>query len=190
MINFSATIQSCNTTHYQFEKMKKDLFISNSGRGPDIYENKFLESLTRSHYSVPIFVFVPVLVFFVYRSLWVCGIVWWQLLLCWAVMLGFLSVFEYTMHRYLFHLKTDNATLKKIIHNVHGKHHDYPNDLTRLVVMPVVSIPAAVLFFGLFYLLFGPVWTNPLYGGLITSYVIYDWMHYAVHKYNFNNSFF
>jgi 4-hydroxysphinganine ceramide fatty acyl 2-hydroxylase len=63
---------------------------------------------------------------------------------------------------------------------IHGVHHDYPNDARRLVMPPVVSIPLAFLFYGLFLLIFGSL-TPPVFAGLVFGYVCYDMLHYATH---------
>ena len=70
----------------------------------------------------------------------------------------------------------------------HGVHHAQPQLKTRLVMPPVVSIPLAVLFYGLFYLivgvlLSGPHWVAPLFAGFIVGYLAYDMIHYATHHF-------
>ena len=64
---------------------------------------------------------------------------------------------------------------------MHGVHHDYPNDSKRLVLPPSVSIPLASLFFGVYWLVLGPVTTWPFFGGFILGYILYDEIHYATH---------
>ena len=51
---------------------------------------------------------------------------------------------------------------------------------------PVLSIPLAALFYGVFYLvtvilLKTPYWINPLFSAFLTGYLIYDLGHYAQH---------
>jgi sterol desaturase/sphingolipid hydroxylase (fatty acid hydroxylase superfamily) len=64
---------------------------------------------------------------------------------------------------------------------LHGVHHDYPNDSKRLVMPPSVSIPLAVLFYGLFILVLGEVYTAPFLAGFLVGYICYDEIHYATH---------
>ena len=52
---------------------------------------------------------------------------------------------------------------------------------------PVLSIPLAALFYGVFYLvtvilLKTPYWINPLFSAFLTGYLIYDLGHYAQHN--------
>ena len=53
---------------------------------------------------------------------------------------------------------------------------------------PVVSIPLAGLFYGLFYLvgavlMNSPHWVDPLVSGFILGYLVYDLTHYATHHF-------
>ena len=66
---------------------------------------------------------------------------------------------------------------------------------TRLVMPPVVSIPLAALFYGLFYLIFAvilkvPHWVAPLFSGFIIGYLIYDLTHYATHHFPMRRGYF
>ena len=51
---------------------------------------------------------------------------------------------------------------------------------------PAVSIPLALLFYGLYYLIVGIVlgaarWVAPLFAGFIAGYLVYDMFHYSMH---------
>ena len=53
---------------------------------------------------------------------------------------------------------------------------------------PILSIPLALLFYGLFYFVIGqllgaPQWVAPMFAGFIVGYLIYDMMHYATHHF-------
>lgn len=109
---------------------------------------------------------------------------------------------EYAIHRGIFHptqfIEDDTrrivASLGKerpILPNlptlrhkfyfvVHGVHHDYPNDSTRLVMPPTVSIPLAAAFFFAFSAIFG-AGTPAVFAGFISGYLVYDTMHFAAH---------
>ena len=62
---------------------------------------------------------------------------------------------EYTLHRFLFHHKPTSPRQERIFFLFHGIHHAQPQVKTRLVMPFPVSIPMALLFFGLFYLILG-----------------------------------
>jgi sterol desaturase/sphingolipid hydroxylase (fatty acid hydroxylase superfamily) len=95
---------------------------------------------------------------------------------------------EYTLHRFLFHYQPKTPRQERIFFLFHGIHHAQPQDKTRLVMPFPVSIPLALLFYGLFYLILGEFlhltrWVNPLVAGYIIGYIIYDLTHYAAHHF-------
>jgi hypothetical protein len=119
-----------------------------------------------------------------------------------AVGLLLWTLLEYAIHRSIFHppqwieddtrrvvgsLAPDQAVLPalptfrhKFYFIVHGVHHDYPNDSTRLVMPPSVSIPLATLFFFAFSAIFGGA-APAIFAGFILGYLVYDTMHFAAH---------
>jgi len=95
---------------------------------------------------------------------------------------------EYTLHRFLFHHKPTTPRQERIFFLFHGIHHAQPQVKTRLVMPFPVSIPLAMVFFGLFYLVLGvllgsPQWVAPLMAGYISGYLAYDLIHYATHHF-------
>ena len=112
----------------------------------------------------------------------------------WYIPLGALAgvllwtLTEYTLHRFLFHYKPRTPRLERLFFLFHGVHHAQPQDKTRLVMPLPVSIPLALLFYGLFTLvvaewLKAPQWVNPLMGGFVFGYLSYDMIHYATHHF-------
>lgn len=146
-----------------------------------LFQNKFLESLTHIHPALPSIVYIPVAFYFLYlgyktgslmelTSFFLLGLLIWTLL-------------EYILHRFIFHFEPRSTWGKKLHFLFHGIHHDYPNDSTRLVMPLPVSIPLAVIFYYLFLWIF----KGSMYGsfaGLITGYLAYDNIHFAVHHFS------
>lgn len=91
------------------------------------------------------------------------------------------TLFEYAMHRYLFHLDVDQRAMKWFVYLIHGNHHDSPNDPTRSLMPLVVSLPIALLGWGGCVALLGAAGAC-LFLGFATGYVIYDAVHYACHQ--------
>ncbi len=93
---------------------------------------------------------------------------------------------EYLMHRFVFHFPARTPTMERMVYLFHGIHHHQPACKTRLVMPPVVSIPLAALFYGLFSLVLGvwlhaPQWVTPMVSGFTIGYLTYDLTHYATH---------
>ena len=50
----------------------------------------------------------------------------------------------------------EHRRIGKMLHFImHGVHHDYPNDATRLVMPPIISVPLAIVFYLVFILTLG-----------------------------------
>ena len=64
---------------------------------------------------------------------------------------------------------------------IHGVHHDHPNDPLRLVMPPSVSVPLALVFYGLFVTVLPTASANLFAAGFLTGYLGYDMLHYHVH---------
>ena len=95
---------------------------------------------------------------------------------------------EYLMHRFVFHFCPRTPFQERVVYLFHGIHHHQPQCKTRLVMPPVVSIPLAAIFYGLFSLVVGtllhaPQWVHPMIGGFTIGYLAYDLTHYATHHF-------
>ena len=93
--------------------------------------------------------------------------------LCWTLL-------EYVVHRYVFHYEPKTRLGKQLHFVVHGVHHDYPNDGTRLVMPPSISIPLAIVFWSLFAVTLGR-FAPAVSAGF--GYICYDSIHYAIHHF-------
>jgi len=91
------------------------------------------------------------------------------------------TLFEYLMHRYPFHFKTEQPLLRRMVFLTHGNHHESPNDPMRNLMPLLVSLPVAAVVWGIGLALLGRAGTW-LFLGWITGYVIYDLLHYACHQ--------
>lgn len=100
------------------------------------------------------------------------------------VMLGLVgwTLFEYAMHRYLFHLDSKVPLVRWLVFLIHGNHHQSPNDPMRgLMPLPVSILVGTLVWAGLVALL-GRAGTWAFLG-FMTGYVVYDAVHFACHQY-------
>ena len=99
------------------------------------------------------------------------------------VALGLLgwSLFEYAMHRFLFHLEPRSAFGRRLGFIMHGNHHQDPGDPHRSMMPLVVSLPWSAAIWGAAVLLFGRAGTI-FFLGFAIGYVGYDSIHYACHQ--------
>lgn len=154
-----------------------------------LFKSDFLEFFTHISPITVLIIWVPIILYMVFSEV-VSGIArqasLWYVLGAFLVGLFIWTPTEYLLHRFLFHYRPRNPFQERIIYLFHGIHHHQPQCKTRLVMPPVVSIPMAAIFFGLFYLVVGilfhaPDWVKPMIGGFSFGYLAYDMTHYAVH---------
>ena len=167
--------------------MKKN-YISNSEKSVRMFENDFLESLSKIHFSVPLFIFIPVIIGFTYKA-FINHVSIGQYALYVALGIFIWTATEYVLHRYIFHFVPRSKWGLRLHFIFHGVHHDYPRDSKRLVMVPSVSLPLAVFFYFLFSLFLSPAHLYSFFSGFVLGYLFYDMTHYAIHHANFKSSF-
>ena len=109
-----------------------------------------IERFSRIHPATPFVFWLPVLAFLAFRALFTLhvGAVAFVGLVVAGVLLWTLT--EYTLHRYLFHYVGPRPWQRRLHFILHGVHHDFPQDVGRLVMPLGVSIPIGVGFYVLF----------------------------------------
>lgn len=90
-------------------------------------------------------------------------------------------IFEYAMHRYLFHWDSKLPVVRWFVFLIHGNHHDNPNDPLRGLMPLSVSVPVGGLVWLSCVALLGAPGTW-LFLGFMIGYVIYDTVHFACHQ--------
>jgi len=158
-------------------------YISNQDESVPLFENPFLDKFTHVHFTIPLYVYLPVVAWFLYQAaidpwlnttgvivLFACGLFFW-------------TFSEYILHRFVFHYQPSSKWGQYLHFLLHGIHHAYPNDSTRLVMPPSVSIPLAVLFYYLFVMVLGASAAGPFFAAFIVGYLSYDMIHYATHHF-------
>ena len=161
----------------QFDKIPEHLKPKNVGTD-NLFKNGIMEKLTRTHISVPVTMHLIIVSLFIY---YFAG--QFQILTYLGLFFGgwlTWTLAEYWVHRWLYHVKTENKTLLKIQHMGHGIHHQYPKDPTRLAMPPLPALVLISLFLGIFYLLMQEN-AFAFFPGFLLGYVLYISLHYMQH---------
>lgn len=146
-----------------------------------LYENPFMERITRTPIWVPQLLWLSVsIVFFWYSasaiaypttkiiSLGIAGFITWTFM-------------EYVVHRFLYHTETNSDGFLNFQHKGHGFHHQHPKDPERLAMPPIPGIIISSLFFVLFYLIMKTA-AFAFFPGFMLGYLCYITMHYYQHR--------
>ena len=159
-------------------------FVSNDNETLRMFKSDFLEVFSKVHWTVPLILFVPVVLYYLYQAIFVWHLSF--LLIIGLFIAGQVSwtIAEYIIHRFIFHYQPTSKFGQKLHFIFHGVHHDYPRDSLRLVMPPILSIPLAFFFYYSFVPFMGPSILAPFFAGYVTGYLVYDIGHYAIHHFN------
>jgi sterol desaturase/sphingolipid hydroxylase (fatty acid hydroxylase superfamily) len=152
-----------------------------------LFRSDFLEFFSHISPVTVAILWTPVVAYFIGAAALRLGRDGWFIVPAGVFLGWFVWTFvEYTMHRFIFHYHPKTERLKRVFFVMHGVHHAQPMCKTRLVMPPAISVPVALVFYGLFQLITvrligAPQWFYPVFGGFIGGYLIYDMMHYSIH---------
>ncbi len=169
--------------------MAKKNYVSNSTESTRMFKSDLLEPLTKVHYTVPLIFYIPVISYFSWKALVPGELSLLTYLGYFIFGLTFWTLFEYVMHRWIFHFHPKSKIGKRIHFIFHGVHHDFPKDRLRLVMPLSASIPLATIIYLIFTLFFEEYTLGAFFSGFMIGYLIYDEFHYAMHHANFKNKF-
>src|SRR6476620_605964 len=158
-------------------------YVSNKNESVRMFESGFLEFFSHVHPATPLLIYVPVIGFLLDLALRQRGQAIGLVIGLFALGILIWTFVEYTMHRWVFHYQPTSNWGKQLHFLLHGVHHDYPKDASRLVMPPIVSIPLALFFCGLFFLVFGRL-APATFAGFLCGYLFYDMVHYATHHFS------
>ena len=147
-----------------------------------LFKNPVLEKLSRTHISVPL------IIFFLYSS----GLLYWSIthtnlsvgMTVGMFLLGLLAFtwVEYNTHRYIFHMAANTQKKADLQYTMHGVHHEFPKDKTRLAMPPILSITLSTALLLIFRLFLGDLVFSFL-PGFLGGYAAYLSVHFMVHAY-------
>ena len=165
-------------------------YVSNRDESVRMFKSDRLESLSHVHPAIPLVLYVPVVAYYLLRAVWDGLLAGGAIVVLFALGVFLWTLTEYVMHRFVFHYEPTSTWGRQLHFIMHGVHHDYPNDATRLVMPPSVSVPLAFLFYGVFHATFGPERLGPAFAGFVTGYLCYDMIHYATHHFTMRGPIF
>lgn len=145
-----------------------------------IFQNGFLEKLTKSNPKITITFYSLLIGFFFFlnykfSTIGLAATIGFYLggLATWTFM-------EYILHRFVFHIDEYFPFMKRFHYIVHGIHHEYPKDEERLFMPPVPGTIISFFLFLFWYLFFG--WNAFAFmAGITNGYLLYSYIHYRVH---------
>ncbi|MEW6432967.1 MAG: sterol desaturase family protein [Myxococcota bacterium] len=156
----------------------KDYIRHQRGR---MFESDFFEFFSKVHPAMPFVFWIPI-------GLGVLGYALFNgvtdpVKTVAMLPLGFFTwqVMEYFIHKKVFHWLGIGPISRRFHDIVHGFHHKYPDDDSRLVMPLAVSIGLASAIGGALYLLHRPAVTVPWWTGLLFGYLWYDFLHWSTH---------
>jgi sterol desaturase/sphingolipid hydroxylase (fatty acid hydroxylase superfamily) len=146
-----------------------------------IFKSPFLEALTKTSPSITLIFYSTIIILLlliglkwshVSRSImpvvYISGVLFWTL-------------FEYFMHRYIFHINSHFKKTDRFQYIIHGVHHQHPRDEERVFMPPVPGLLITAIIWWINFLIMGN-YTFFFTAGMVTGYMFYAYIHYSVHN--------
>ncbi len=150
-----------------------------------IFNNPFLERLTKTNPASNIIVYGLSLLIFSYYTIVHVGLNIFTFFGWFTGGMLFWTFAEYMLHRYLFHWVNESKVVQRFHFVMHGSHHQFPRDKSRLLMPPVPGLIMASMLFGIFYLFFYAIQKPELcfgfFPGFFLGYLVYSFIHRAIH---------
>jgi sterol desaturase/sphingolipid hydroxylase (fatty acid hydroxylase superfamily) len=164
--------------------------INHSEEPIRLFKSDFLEFFTHISPVAVVIIWLPIALYFLAQAVMqhAPGASWAYIPAAFLAGIAVWTLTEYLMHRFVFHFEPSSPEMQRVFFLFHGVHHAQPQCKTRLVMPPIVSIPLALAFYGLFYvvlvkLIGAPEWLAPMFSGFAVGYLLYDLTHYATHHF-------
>ncbi|KAJ7947376.1 fatty acid hydroxylase 2 [Quillaja saponaria] len=151
-----------------------------SKEGPRFFESDFWEFLTRTVRWAITVIWLPVECWSISMSTRM-GHSLHEIALMVAFGILVWTLLEYSLHRFLFHIRTKGYWGNTMHYLLHGCHHKHPVDGLRLVFPPAATAVLCLPFWNLLKFMSTPSTTPALFGGGLLGYVMYDVTHYYLH---------
>lgn len=165
-------------------------YVSNENISVPLFQNKWLDKLTRTHIAVPVSMFLVYATGLLYYTTLTTALTLGQIVLLFLAGAFLFTFVEYNVHRRVYHAPEEaSEQRKKFTYTIHGVHHDYPKDKQRLAMPPALSVVIGTLLLIIFQAVLGQYGFSAL-AGFMTCYAMYLVIHYSVHIFRAPGNFF
>jgi 4-hydroxysphinganine ceramide fatty acyl 2-hydroxylase len=152
-----------------------------------MFSRPFFDFFFRWRWWVAPMAFMPIVIILIILGFIYTNMSIFVLLISYFLGIFVWTLFEYFMHRYMFHVYSDVPGLSHMHYVIHGMHHVYPTDPYRVIFPPFLSLLVGGLI-ALVGLLFLPSSCFfPGMAGFVTGYCWYEFVHYANHQIKWKN---
>eukprot|EP01112_Ceratiomyxa_fruticulosa_P023131 TRINITY_DN8722_c0_g2_i6.p1 TRINITY_DN8722_c0_g2~~TRINITY_DN8722_c0_g2_i6.p1 ORF type:complete len:334 (+),score=60.63 TRINITY_DN8722_c0_g2_i6:370-1371(+) len=146
-----------------------------------IFDN-FLEKLSRWPWYYIFFMWLPVITYLLYLSIFVNNVTVVRAFSFWVAGILIWAGVEYYLHRFIFHVQTSSPVGNLFHFFIHGIHHITPTDSTRLTFPPFFALFVGSALYRFYEIFVSPeLGGQALFAGSATGYLFYDTMHYYFH---------
>lgn len=150
-----------------------------------MFTNDTVENLTKCPWYLPLVVWIPVvgleLMHYVYLMEGPKNVNPLLFLVSFCFGFVFWLFFEYTLHRFIFHLPTTSYYANIFHFLIHGHHHITPMDFDRLVFPPIPALLVGWPFWLFAPRVLGVETGYPWLFGFVVGYLTYDMTHFFIH---------
>ncbi len=147
-----------------------------------LFESDFLEWFTRINLATLVLFWVALSAGLLVLGLHWGDFTWGEAALIALAGAASWTLFEYLMHRFLFHIDRWIPAAAPLAYLAHGCHHDDPADAGRDIMPLVMSVPVLTVLLGIGVLLAGPATACLFFGVFGLCYLAYDITHYGCHQ--------
>jgi len=92
------------------------------------------------------------------------------------------SLFEYVMHRFIFHYDARSTLGRKFLYHAHISHHENPVSKSQISASLILGLPIGAVYWPLAWVVTGSwVAASWLFIGLAAGFFSYKWVHFQCH---------
>ncbi len=171
---------ACNKYFFEFCIAMKKLQANHTGKG-QLFNAGWLEVLTRTSVPLTIVFYGAIWLAFLSLNYFNTNLSFFDSAIFYILALFGWTLFEYLMHRYVFHFINERPWTHRFHYLIHGVHHEYPRDEERLFMPPLPGLLIICVLTGLFSFMGNHTWI--WMAGFLNGWAIYVGIHYIVHTY-------